>query len=163
MGTVSVNRNSPPLNKLNEICSDAVIQGITIYRTGYNPAGIESNQTNKQGNADNKIIQNYEIPNQSKKHNSSKAKEQEMGPNRDRTFKSKKYYNSNAQQKDQTKCDLKGKQQDEVQLGGDPSSSHCPNETIFVNDLIVFSDSEDQGEEIQNMNPLLWKGGFVSD
>ena len=163
VGTVSVNRNSPPLNKLNEIRGDAVIQGITIYRTGYNPAGIESNQTNKQGNADNKIIQNYEIPDQSKKHNSSKAKEQEMGPNRDRSFKSKTYYNSKALQKDQTNRDLKGKQQDEVQLGGDPSSSHCPNETIFVNDLIVFSDSEDQEEEIQNMNPFLWKGGFVSD
>ena len=163
VGTVSVNRNSPPLNKLNEIHGDAVIQGITIYRTGYNPAGIESNQTNKQGNADNKIIQNYEIPDQSKKHNSSKAKEQEMGPNCDRSFKSKTYYNSKALQKDQTNRDLKGKQQDEVQLGGDPSSSHCKNETIFVNDLIVFSDSEDQEEEIQNMNPFLWKGGFVSD
>ena len=114
-------------------------------------------------------IQNYEIPDQSKKHNSSKAKEQEMGPNRDRSFKSRTYYNSKALQKDQTNRDLKGKQQDEVQLGGDPSSSHCPNETIFVNDLIVFSDSEDQEEDIQNMNPFLWKGGggggggFVSD
>ena len=87
-----------------------------------------------------------------------------MGPNRDRTFKSKKYYNSKAQKKDQTKRELKGKQQDEVQLGGDPSNSHCPNETIFVeNDLIVFSDSEDQEEEIKYMNPFLWKGVFVSD
>ena len=163
VGTVSVNRNSPPLNKLNEIRSDAVIQGITIYRTGYKPAEIESNQTNKQGNADNKIIQNYEIPNQSKKQNSSNPKEQEMGSNRDRTFKSKKYCKSKAHQKDQTKHNLKGKQQDEVQLGGDPSSFHCSNETIVVNDLIIFSDSEDQEEEIQDMNPFLWKGGFVSD
>ena len=98
-----------------------MIQGITIYRTGYNPAEIESNQTNKQGNADNKIIQNYEIPNQSKKQNSSKPKEQEMGSNRDRTFKSKKYYQSKAHQKDQTNDNLKGKQQDEVQLGGTPA------------------------------------------
>ena len=55
-----------------------------------------------------------------------------MGPNRDRTLKSKKYYNSKAQKKDQAKRDLKGKQQDEVQLGRGPSNSHCPNETIFV-------------------------------
>ena len=78
-----------------------------IYRTGYSHAGIESNQKNKQGNADNKIIQNYEIPDQSKKHNSSKAKEQEMGPNRDRSFKSKTYCNSKALQQDQTNRDLK--------------------------------------------------------
>ena len=159
MGTVSVNRNSSPLNKLNEIRSDAVIQGITIYRTGYNPAEIESNQTNKQGNADNKIIQNYEIPNQSKKQNSTKAKEQEMGSNHDSTFKSNKYYKSKAHQTDQTKHNLKGKQLDEVQLGGDPKSFHCPNETIFVNDLIIISDSEDQEEEIQDMNTFFIEGG----